>query len=832
MELDTSMKNSKKLHKFLICSTLAIVSFGLLAQNLPSAQLPSQLPNTGSMSIGTNGANLGAMGLPNSPNVLRSVENRAQTQTIPAYEFSPLPANDFQRFVLQNSGQSLPIYGREFFDNVNQTKQLFNPTVSPPAFSASENTPVNPGYILGTGDELVIRGWGSLEIDVRAVIDKSGQINLPKVGSIALAGVKFSHAEKIIDSHLRKLYKNFEISLTMGQLRNIHIYVVGQARRPGNYTLSSQSTLVSALFATGGPGLVGSMRNIQLKRDNQVVTSLDLYSFLAQGNTTSDIKLLDGDIIVIPPAVAYVAISGTVNMPAVYELKTPSENLGQLLVYAAGLPAVADPRKINLERLDPLSNQPRRLIELTMDAQGLSTKLQNGDLITVDALVPRIANSVTLRGAVTKPKTIPWFEGMRIRDLIPSREVLGSSDNLRRKNQLLFDNFELERAQRDKTKLPKDLVDADIADAELAMRLGMNRADGNRADGNRADDNSALSKDKTLAESIRRLVEEINFDYALVERTNQSTVSVEMLSFNLASALDNLEGPDNLTLKPGDVVTVFSASDVRLPLSKRRVNVLIEGEVNRAGIYSVSPGDNLAELISRAGGLTTNAYLFGAEFTREEVQKSQKANLARLITRIENESQSNLTSLAQNAGGSLDAATLQARLAIAKEEQLQTIKRLKELQPSGRIALSHPATETNQLSKLPNISLQPFDRLLIPSKPDFVYVLGSVNTESALLYNKGQTVGSYLKSSGVSSGGDMENIILVRADGSALSNEEKFWRDNKILSTVVMPGDTIVVPEKVNKESTWNTIVRNAKDYTQVLYQLGLGAAAFKSLRN
>jgi protein involved in polysaccharide export with SLBB domain len=832
------MKNSKKLHKLLICFTLALVSFGLLAQNLPS----TQLSNTGSMGTGTNGANLGAMGLPNSPNVLRSVETRAQTQTIPAYEFSPLPPNDFQRFVLQNSGQSLPIYGREFFDNVNQTKQLFNPTVSPPAFSASENTPVNPGYILGTGDELVIRGWGSLDIDVRAVIDKSGQINLPKVGSIALAGVKFSHAEKIIDSHLRKLYKNFEISLTMGQLRNIHIYVVGQARRPGNYTLSSQSTLVSALFATGGPGLVGSMRNIQLKRDNQVVTSLDLYSFLAQGNTTSDIKLLDGDIIVIPPAVAYVAISGTVNMPAVYELKTPSENLGQLLVYAAGLPAVADPRKINLERLDPLSNQPRRLIELTMDAQGLSTKLQNGDLITVDALVPRIANSVTLRGAVTKPKTIPWFEGMRIRDLIPSREVLGSSDNLRRKNQLLFDNFELERAQRDKTKLPKDLVDADIADAELAIRLGMNRADGNRADGNRADgnradgnradDNSALSKDKTLTESIRRLVEEINFDYALVERTNQSTVSVEMLSFNLAAALDNLEGPDNLTLKPGDVVTVFSASDVRLPLSKRRVNVLIEGEVNRAGIYSVSPGDNLAELISRAGGLTTNAYLFGAEFTREEVQKSQKANLARLITRIENESQSNLTSLAQNAGGTLDAATLQARLAIAKEEQLQTIKRLKELQPSGRIALSHPATETNQLSKLPSISLQPFDRLLIPSKPDFVYVLGSVNTESALLYNKGQTVGSYLKLSGVSSGGDMENIILVRADGSALSNEEKFWRDNKILSTVVMPGDTIVVPEKVNKESTWNTIVRNAKDYTQVLYQLGLGAAAFKSLRN
>jgi protein involved in polysaccharide export with SLBB domain len=133
---------------------------------------------------------------------------------------------------------------------------------------------------------------------------------------------------------------------------------------------------------------------------------------------------------------------------------------------------------------------------------------------------------------------------------------------------------------------------------------------------------------------------------------------------------------------------------------------------------------------------------------------------------------------------------------------------------------------------LPEISLQPGDRLKIPSRPDFVYVLGSVNTETALLFRPGQTVEGYLKSAGVTSGGDRDNVILIRADGSAISSESALWRSNKTMATVVMPGDTIIMPEKVDKETSWNAAVRNAKDYTQILYQLGLGAAAFKSLRN
>jgi protein involved in polysaccharide export with SLBB domain len=197
---------------------------------------------------------------------------------------------------------------------------------------------------------------------------------------------------------------------------------------------------------------------------------------------------------------------------------------------------------------------------------------------------------------------------------------------------------------------------------------------------------------------------------------------------------------------------------------------------------------------------------------------------------VQSESQASLTALAQNAG--LDTVTIQARLAAAQEEQKKTIERLRNLKPEGRISLGLQPSLFNNSSKLPEISLQPGDRLKIPSRPDFVYVLGSVNTETALLFRPGQTVEGYLKSAGVTSGGDRDNVVLIRADGSAISSESSLWSSNKTMATVVMPGDTIIMPEKVDKESSWNAAVRNAKDYTQILYQLGLGAAAFKSLRN
>jgi len=825
----------EKFHPFtkIIALYLVLSSFFVLAQNAPlNAQ---QLPNTG-LGIGAGaGGSLAPLDLTRGQNVLRSTDPK--TAAPPTFKpvFSPLQPNDFQKFVLQTSGQLLPLFGQNFFENLQEAQnQLLNQGAQfslPPAYTPTEATPVNSNYLLGAGDELVIRGWGSIEVDIRAVIDRNGMVNIPKVGSVPLAGVKISQADAVIESALKKYYKNFQISVSLGQLRSITVYVVGQARRPGSYPLSSQSTLVSALFATGGPNATGSMRKIELKRGEKIVTTLDLYSFLTQGNTAQDVKLLDGDVIVIPPATGFVAFLGKVNTPSVFELRDKNETLGQLLSVGGGMPVVADPKRVVVERLDPQSNQPRKIIEFPLSHSGLITSLQNGDIVTIDSISPDIVNGVTLRGAVNKPKRSAWFEGMRIKDLIPNRESLVSQSSIRKVNETLFDNFERERTLRERNKVPDDLTKGDIDQADLEKRI--NKAD--RLDSARLNEDINefdYLKGQKLSEQIGTIFEDINFEYAVIERIDRKSATLQLLPFNLGAALDDPVSKENLNLLPGDIVSVFSADDVRLPVSKRRILVRVEGEVARPGVYTALPGESLLTLIQRAGGLTQDAYLFGSTFTREEVRQSQKANLDKLITRVQSEGQTSLTALAQNAGSALDAASMQARLAAAQEDQKKTIERLRNLKPEGRISLGLQPSLFNNSSKLPEISLQPGDRLKIPSRPDFVYVLGSVNTETALLFRPGQTVEGYLKSAGVTSGGDRDNVVLIRADGSAISSESTFWSSNKTMATVAMPGDTILMPEKVDKETPWNAAVRNAKDYTQILYQLGLGAAAFKSLRN
>ena len=827
--------SNEKFHPFtkIIALYLVLSSFFVLAQNAPLNT--QQLPNT-ILGIGAGaGGSLAPLDLTRGQNVLRSTD--PQTAAPPTFKpiFPPLQPNDFQKFVLQTSGQLLPLFGQNFFENLQEAQnQLLNQGAQfslPPAYTPTEATPVNSNYLLGAGDELVIRGWGSIEVDIRAVIDRNGMVNIPKVGSVPLAGVKISQADAVIESALKKYYKNFQISVSLGQLRSITVYVVGQARRPGSYPLSSQSTLVSALFATGGPNATGSMRKIELKRGEKIVTTLDLYSFLTQGNTAQDVKLLDGDVIVIPPATGFVAFLGKVNTPSVFELRDKNETLGQLLSVGGGMPVVADPKRVVVERLDPQSNQPRKIIEFPLSHSGLITSLQNGDIVTIDSISPDIVNGVTLRGAVNKPKRSAWFEGMRIKDLIPNRESLVSQSSIRKANETLFDKFERERTLRERNKVPDDLTKGDIDQADLEKRLNKGKSP-DPARLNEDIDEFDNLKGQKLSEQIGTIFEDINFEYAVIERIDRKSAILQLLPFNLGAALDDPVSKENLNLLPGDVVSVFSADDVRLPISKRRILVRVEGEVSRPGIYTALPGESLLTLLQRAGGLTQDAYLFGTTFTREEVRQSQKDNLNRLISRVQSEGQASLTALAQNAGSALDAASMQARLAAAQEEQKKTIERLRNLKPEGRISLGLQPSLFNNSSKLPEISLQPGDRLKIPSRPDFVYVLGSVNTETALLFRPGQTVEGYLKSAGVTSGGDRDNVILIRADGSAISSESSLWRSNKTMATVVMPGDTIIMPEKVDKETSWNAAVRNAKDYTQILYQLGLGAAAFKSLRN
>jgi protein involved in polysaccharide export with SLBB domain len=328
---------------------------------------------------------------------------------------------------------------------------------------------------------------------------------------------------------------------------------------------------------------------------------------------------------------------------------------------------------------------------------------------------------------------------------------------------------------------------------------------------------------------VGRLVDEVNLEYAVVERVDQANVSVTLLPFNLGQALDDPASPENLPLKPGDIVTVFSVNDVRVPQGKRQVFVRVEGEVQRPGIYQMAPGDGLNKLIEKAGGLTADAYLFGAGFYREEVRQSQLRNLDQLVRRLEMQTQTKLSASAASVSANPDAAGgAQLRLAAETKAQEQALQRLRSLKPTGRIMLGlQPADKPDAL---PPIKLESQDRLVIPAKPDFVYVLGSVNTEASLLWRSGRTVQYYLDQSGLTSGADKDEMFIVRADGSVLSDNGG-WGSG-VGKATVQPGDLIVLPEKTDHETSWSVFTRNAKDISQIIYQFSLGAAAIKTLRN
>jgi protein involved in polysaccharide export with SLBB domain len=791
-------------------STLAaLVLLPFFCVQVQAQQLPAG--NTMNIGAGTAGANTNPLSTQVSSPMLRATEGptEAAKLTSRAITLEPLKPNDFQQFVLQTTGQRLPLFGYQFFENINASQaQAVGAMQTTNAFAPAEGTAVSPDYPLGVGDQLIIRAWGSIDVDVRATIDRNGQVIIPKVGAVPMAGVKVSQSEAVIKQALAKNYKGFEVNVTLGQLRAITVYVVGQARRPGSYTISSMSTLSSGLFASGGPNSNGSVRRVQLKRAGQLITEFDLYGFLSQGQTAGDVRLIDGDVIFIPPAAGYVALQGAVNSQAVYELKSAGEKLVQLIAVAGGLPVTTDPRKVSLERLTPYLPQPRSIQNVSLQAtgeQGLQTALQNGDLLTFYSITPDMANAVTLRGQVAQASRMPWKLGMRVSDLIPNKESLISPSSVRKQNESLFD---ANRRARTAIERFSESFDSTLWSQQTKLQE---------------------PKTLALADQIGESLEEVNLDYATVERFNRKDLSSELIAFNLGKVLANAQDKENIQLQAGDVVTVFSADDVRISQAKRRVIVRLEGEVQRPGIYQVAPNETLSELLLKAGGLTQNAYLFGSAFYREEVRKQQTENLEKLLRRLESETASFLAQVSQSAGAAADSSVIQAKLAAATLAQKQSLERLKTVKAEGRISLGLPASLRTSLSELPKLSLQNADKFYVPSRPDFVYLFGSVNTESALLFKAGLTVSDYISLAGMSSGADKNGVILVRADGSAMT-PQSFWR-NEVLSAEVLPGDTIVLPEKQDRETTWSAVFRNTKDITQILYQLGLGAAAIKTLR-
>src|SRR5260221_1283134 len=328
--------------------------------------------------------------------------------------------NEFQQFVMQSIGRDLPMFGSNLFRTV------------PSTFAPVDNIPVAADYVVGPGDEIQIRAWGQIDVDYNAAVERDGTISVPKVGVINVPGIKASDLPAYLKTVFRRTFRNFQLTATLGKLRSIQIFVVGQAKRPGTYTVSSLSTLVTALFAAGGPSSKGSMRSIQLKRASRVVTDFDLYDLILSGDKSKDAQLLPGDVIHVAPVGQLVAVTGSVNVPAVYELKQNTA-LFDLIAWAGGLATTAPGQKSTVERIE--SHKVRTVEEFPLDMSGLSRPIRDGDLVTGYTLVPRFDNAIALRGNVAHPGRFPWREGLRVPDLIPDREALLSREYWLKRNQ-------------------------------------------------------------------------------------------------------------------------------------------------------------------------------------------------------------------------------------------------------------------------------------------------------------------------------------------------------------------------------------------------------------
>lgn len=767
-----------------IAALALVMATGLQAQTSSSAFVASAAATTGLPSTPSSTAIPGLTSStakimtgpqeatsPSATSSPESAKSSSETSAADANRVRPPPRasepSQFQRFVQQSTGRLLPMYGHDLFNSPNYT--------------AASTPPAPDDYLLGPGDEVLLQVWGPVDFSTHLTLDRNGQVNLPKVGVLTLAGVAVRDLEKTLQTHLGKVFTNFRANATLGRLRGIQVYVVGQAQQPGTFHLSSLSTLVSALFASGGPNANGSMRNIDLKRAGKTISTIDLYDFIARGDKTRDLALLSGDIIVIPPVGERVAVTGAFDQAAIYEMKAGATRVADILSLGGGVPALATTQKALLERITRQSNPPRQVHELVLNEQGLREPLRDGDVLTLLGISPAFSNAVTLQGTVADPLRYRWFEGMKILDLIPERDALITRDYYKRKN-LLVQNVEA---------------------------------------------NQATSVNITTR--IRSQNDQINWDYAVIERMDRSKLTTELIPFNLGKAVLQRDPEHNLPLQAGDVITILNQTDLRVPQDRRTRLVRVEGEVGAPGVYQTTPGETLPQLIRRVGGLTSQAYLFGTEFNRESVRSRQQENLDTLTRRLEAQFQSQIGSLAANRTSDNPA---QAQQQVQQQAQLKSqIDRLKNAKSNGRMSLElDPKAQT--LAALPTLPLENGDHIFVPATPGFVSAIGSVNNENVFIYKPGKTVGEVLKSAGLSEDAEPGETFVLRADGSIIGRRDHSGLfGGNFESLPVMPGDTLVVPAQLNRESRYNLVTRTVKDWTQILANLGLGVAAINTLR-
>jgi protein involved in polysaccharide export with SLBB domain/uncharacterized protein involved in exopolysaccharide biosynthesis len=748
---------------------------------------------------------------------------------------SPQPRTEFEQMVADSAGRPLAVFGRALFAQPPET------------FAPVADAQVPSDYVVGPGDELRIHIWGQIDADLRAEVDRSGRIYIPKVGEVAVTGVRYSELEGYLKQTVEGVFKSFSLTVAIGRLHSIQIFVVGQAKAPGVYTISSLSTLINAVFASGGPSPQGSLRHIQLRRGDRVVQEFDLYDLLVKGDKSHDVALQSGDVVFIPAVGPLVGVTGSVNTPAIYELQD-GVTLGKLIETAGGLNVMADGSSATVERI--ADNQARTVLQFPLDAAGLAFAVKGGDIIHISSIVPRFDNTVTLRGYVANPGRFPFVPGMHVRDLLPNAKALLPREYWLNRASTTDSRQTEYPVRKQVAEGPRTLLPANQEEPVNTMTQQQAQAnpqpEAGRSNQTRSQTIPEYYRDLARSETVTdqemgearrqtgvdhqsdqltrellKLVPSINWRYALIQRVDAATLKTQLVPFDLGKAVIDGDPASNLALEPGDIVTVFSQKDIVAPEEAQTRYVKVEGEVEHPGIYELAEGQTLTDLLQSAGGLTAKAYPYGARLTRESARAEQQRGLDEMVRTAEAELR--VSKVSAVASGS-DAGSVAA----GEATQQSLLASLRSIRATGRVVLAM-SPEANSVADFPPMVLEDGDRIVIPARSNTVTVSGAVYNPASFVYDARRKVGDYLQLAGKGAlNSNQGHAFVLRADGSVISRQEASGFFHSGFDQLPMhPGDQIVVPEKVD-----NGVLRAIRDWGQIITPLALTTLAISNVVN
>ena len=718
----------------------------------------------------------------------------------------------------------------------------------PSTFAPVKDIQVPIDYVVGPGDTFNIQLYGNETASYSLTVGRDGQIKFPKLGPISVSGMGFDAARAALEHRVAQQLIGTQVSVTMGDLRSIRVFVLGEAEKPGSYTVSGLSTMTNALFVSGGVKTVGSLRNIELKRNGHLVSVLDLYDLLLHGDTSGDHQLMPGDVIFIPPIGPTVTVYGAVRRPAVYELKK-EKTAEQLVEIAGGLSPDADAGLAQLERIE--ASRLREMLNINLNTSaGRDTEISNGDKLRVPPIRPTLENSVELSGYVFRPGAFQYRAGLRLTDVLSSFDELRPNADrhyvvIRRvvppEEKIEVISADLERAlsargsAADPQLRPRDriivfdltanrartvapIIDdlklqaSAISPAHVVVIFGEVRAPGAYPLEPAMHVSDLIRAGGSLDDSAYTGEAELN-RYEVVDGKERQTALLEV---NLAAIRHNEPGAD-LELKPYDTLVIKKTPQWETPGT-----IVLAGEVRHPGRYPIQHGETLSSVMRRAGGFTDIAFDEAAVFIREELKQREKEQLEILSNRLQSDLaalslEAVATSAVTNGSGGGGAGAGQA-LAIGQ----QLIQQLRNTKPVGRLVIDVDKVMNGRPGGPGDVLLRNGDMLLIPKKTQEVTVLGEVQGPTSHIYRVGLSRDDYIaQSGGTTQKADRKRIYIVRANGDVVTSGRSGWF-RRSQSIPVRPGDTIVVPldtERVAPLPLWTAI-------TTIIYNLSIGLLA------